>query len=54
MAYKILKENKRVLLVAGDTFRAGAIEQLREWDNRLNVEVVFRENSDQPVLFMMA
>ena len=46
MAYKILKENKRVLLVAGDTFRAGAIEQLREWGNRLNVEVVFRENSD--------
>lgn len=46
IAYKLINENKKVLLVAGDTFRAGAIEQLIEWGNRLNVEVVYKENSD--------
>ena len=31
MAYKLKGEGKKVLLVAGDTFRAGATEQLRKW-----------------------
>lgn len=46
IAYKLINENKKVLLVAGDTFRAGAIEQLIEWGNRLSAEVVYKENSD--------
>lgn len=47
VAHKLINENKKVLLVAGDTFRAGAIEQLREWGNRLNTEVIYKkENSD--------
>ncbi len=33
-------QNKKVLLVAGDTFRAGAVEQLKIWANRLNVDIV--------------
>ncbi|MDD4028027.1 MAG: signal recognition particle-docking protein FtsY [Bacilli bacterium] len=49
IANKIIKEeNKKVLLVAGDTFRAGAIEQLREWGNRLNTEVIYKEENSDP------
>ena len=48
VAYKLINENKRVLLVAGDTFRAGAIEQLREWGNRLNTEVIYKEENSDP------
>jgi fused signal recognition particle receptor len=34
IAYDLKNKGKKVLLVAGDTFRAGAIEQLREWANK--------------------
>ena len=34
MASKLHDEGKKVMMVAGDTFRAGAIEQLREWANK--------------------
>ncbi len=40
IANKLKKEGKKVLLVAADTFRAGAIEQLKEWGQRLDIEVV--------------
>lgn len=33
-------QNKKVLLVAGDTFRAGAVDQLKIWAERLNVDIV--------------
>lgn len=46
LAYKLKEEGKKVLLVAGDTFRAGAIEQLVEWGNRTNTEVVSTESKD--------
>ncbi|MCV3754141.1 signal recognition particle-docking protein FtsY [Ureaplasma zalophigenitalium] len=39
IAYKFVHENKKVLLVAADTFRAGAIEQLKVWADRLNVDI---------------
>ena len=43
--YKNMK--KRVLLVAGDTFRAGAVEQLQIWADRLDVPCVTgKENAD--------
>ncbi|AHF60583.1 cell division protein FtsY [Spiroplasma mirum ATCC 29335] len=35
-----LDQGKRVLLVAGDTFRAGAVEQLNQWAVRLHTEIV--------------
>ena len=41
-------KKKKVLLVAGDTFRAGAIEQLEEWGNRLGVDVVTSEENSDP------
>ena len=40
LAYRYSKQNKKVLLVAGDTFRAGATEQLTVWANRLGLQIV--------------
>ncbi|MFX4056891.1 MAG: signal recognition particle-docking protein FtsY [Spiroplasma sp. hy2] len=37
---QFLDQKKNVLLVAGDTFRAGAVEQLNQWAERLNVNIV--------------
>lgn len=39
---------KRVLLVAGDTFRAGAVEQLEVWAKRLNVDIVTGKKNQDP------
>ena len=46
MAYKLKSEGKSVLMVAGDTFRAGAVEQIKEWGLRTDCEVVSKESSD--------
>ena len=46
LAYKLKNEGKKVLLVAGDTFRAGAIEQIEEWGKRTECEVVSSTNLD--------
>ena len=43
LAAKYAAEGKRVMLAAGDTFRAAAIEQLRIWGARAGAEVVARE-----------
>lgn len=43
IAYKLKEEGKKVLLVAADTFRAGAIEQLNEWAEKTNSEIVKKE-----------
>ncbi len=44
LAAKFSRQGKRVALVAGDTFRAAAIEQLRIWSERLGCEVFARES----------
>lgn len=46
MAHQMKEEGKKVLLVAGDTFRAGAVEQLQEWGNRLDIPVVTNNSKD--------
>ena len=46
LAYKLKKEGKKVLLAAGDTFRAGAVEQLVEWSKRVNTDIVYTEGKD--------
>ena len=43
VASKLKNEGKKVLIAAGDTFRAGAIEQLHEWGKRIDVKVVSKE-----------
>lgn len=40
LAYKFKQENLKVLLVAADTFRAGAIEQLKVWSERIGCDIV--------------
>ncbi len=46
IAYKLKNKGKKVMLVAGDTFRAGAIEQLEEWGKRIDVDVVTSNSKD--------
>lgn len=46
IANKLKKEGKKVLLVAADTFRAGAIEQIEEWGQRLSIDVVSTKSKD--------
>lgn len=52
LAYKLKKEGKKVLLVAGDTFRAGATEQLNEWAEKINVSIVKTDEGRDPVSVM--
>ena len=46
IAHKMVNENKKVLLIAGDTFRAGAVEQLKEWGSKVGCETIYKENAD--------
>ncbi len=46
IASKLNKEGKKVMMIAGDTFRAGAIEQLKEWGVRTNSRVIYGEAKD--------
>ena len=46
LASKMINEGKKVLLVAGDTFRAGAIEQINEWGDRIGAKVVSSSSKD--------
>ncbi len=46
LAYKYQKEGKKVMLVAADTFRAGAVEQLKIWSERINTLFYGKENID--------
>lgn len=48
MTYKLKNEGKKVLLVAGDTFRAAAIDQLRIWADRNAVELVAHQEGADP------
>ncbi len=46
LASKYQKMGKKVMLVAGDTFRAGAREQLIEWGDKTSTKVISSESSD--------
>ncbi|HLR63892.1 MAG TPA: signal recognition particle-docking protein FtsY [Pseudogracilibacillus sp.] len=48
MANQLKNEGKKVVLAAGDTFRAGAIEQLEEWGSRADVDVVKQSSGSDP------
>lgn len=48
LAHRFACENKKVLVAAGDTFRAGAIEQLRIWAERLSLDFVASEPGADP------
>lgn len=46
LAYTLQSKGAKVLLAAGDTFRAAAREQLIEWGQRNNVSVIAQEGGD--------
>lgn len=46
LANKFKDEGKKILLVGADTFRAGAVEQLKEWSERIGVGFYGKEESD--------
>ena len=48
LAYRYQQEGKKVMLAAGDTFRAGAIQQLKVWGDRVGVEVVSQSEGSDP------
>ncbi len=48
LANRFRKEDKSVLVAAGDTFRAAAIEQLKEWGNRANIDVIHQNEGSDP------
>lgn len=48
LAMKFKKNGKKVLMVAADTFRAAAIEQLTEWANRSKVDIISHKEGSDP------
>lgn len=48
MAHMLKQQGKRVLLAAGDTFRAAAIEQLEVWGERVGVDVIKHQQGADP------
>lgn len=48
LAHKFKKQGKKVLIAAGDTYRAAAIEQLEEWSNRTNVDFIAHSEGADP------
>ena len=48
LAQRLSREGKRVMLVAGDTFRAAAVEQLTIWGERAGAPVVARPDGGDP------
>ncbi len=48
MANMLKRDNYRVMLAAGDTFRAAAIEQIKTWGDRLKVPVVSHQHGADP------
>jgi fused signal recognition particle receptor len=52
LAHRFMQEGKSVLLAAGDTFRAAAIEQLEVWGDRAGVEVISQQTGSDPAAVM--
>ena len=48
LAYRLKQSGKKVILGAGDTFRAGAIDQLQIWADRVGVPIVRQEMGSDP------
>lgn len=52
LAHRYKAQGKQVMLAAGDTFRAGAIEQLQVWGDRVGVEVIKQKEGSDPAAVM--
>lgn len=52
LAHRYKAEGKKVMLAAGDTFRAGAINQLKVWGERVGVDVISQSEGSDPAAVM--
>jgi fused signal recognition particle receptor len=48
LAYRLQRDGRQIILAAGDTFRAAAIEQLRIWGDQLSLPVVAQRAGADP------
>ena len=48
IAAQLKSEGKKVILAAADTFRAGAIDQLKIWADRVGVEIIAQQEGSDP------
>lgn len=48
LAHRLKQQGKTVMLAAGDTFRAGAIDQLQVWGDRVGCEVIKQSEGSDP------
>lgn len=48
LANQFKQNKKKVIVAAADTFRAAAIDQLAEWANRANVEIIAQQENSDP------
>ncbi len=48
LAHIFKKDKKKVLMIAADTFRAGAIDQLKIWADRAKVDIFYKEQGADP------
>lgn len=54
LAYAYKKDGKKVLLVAADTFRAAAVEQLQRWAQQIDVDIVLGTQGQDPASVVYA
>ena len=54
LAHQLVRQGKRVMIAAGDTFRAAAVEQLRIWGERAGVPVVTASEGGDPAALAFA
>ncbi len=52
LAHKFRQQGLKVVLAAGDTFRAAAIDQLKVWGSRANVDVIAQQEGSDPAAVM--
>ncbi|WP_342535383.1 signal recognition particle-docking protein FtsY [Lysinibacillus sp. FSL K6-1151] len=52
LAHRLKTQGKTVVLAAGDTFRAGAIDQLQVWGDRVGCEVIKQSEGSDPAAVM--
>lgn len=48
LAHQLIKENKKVMMIGADTFRAGAIEQLKMWSEKTGSDFYSKEEGSDP------
>ena len=53
LANQFKENNKNVLMVAADTFRAAAVEQLSEWSSRIGTDIIKDVDGSDPASIVL-